>query len=87
MWDNLFGTALYGEPPRPTGVSDPTVDADNGRGLIAMQWYTLRRFWGAFTRREGWRPQEVSFDENYRPVPVSHAAPHALEPRTPPPAC
>ncbi|MFT2520335.1 sterol desaturase family protein, partial [Escherichia coli] len=47
-WDMLFGTALYtDEPVRPTGVSDPEVDADNERGLVAMQWHTLKRFWGA----------------------------------------
>lgn len=57
IWDNLFGTALYGEPIRPTGVGDPVVDADNGRGAIAMQWHALRRFWDAFTTRAGWKPQ------------------------------
>lgn len=75
IWDRLFGTSLYGEPPRPTGVSDPMVDADNGRGLIAMQWYTLKRFWGAFRRPEGWRLGDVSFDENYKPVPSSYRQP------------
>ncbi len=50
VWDILFGTALYGEPVRPTGVNDPVVDADNDRGLIAMQWHTLKRFWGASAR-------------------------------------
>lgn len=35
VWDILFGTALYREPTRPTGVNDPVVDADNERGLIA----------------------------------------------------
>jgi len=78
VWDNLFGTALYGEPTRATGIGDPTVDADNGRGVVAMQWYTLRRFWGAFTRLDGWKPQEVSFDANYRPVPVSGLGPRAF---------
>lgn len=69
VWDNLFGTALYGEPPRPTGVSDPVVDADNGRGLVAMQWHTLRRFWAAFRRREGWRLGDVHFGgPGYAPV-------------------
>jgi sterol desaturase/sphingolipid hydroxylase (fatty acid hydroxylase superfamily) len=68
-WDQLFGTALYhGEALRPTGVSDPEVDADNGRGLVGMQWYTLRRFWGAFTCRAGWRLGDVSFGPGYRPV-------------------
>jgi sterol desaturase/sphingolipid hydroxylase (fatty acid hydroxylase superfamily) len=78
LWDNLFGTALYGEPTRPTGVGDPTVDADNGRGVFAMQWYTLRRFWGAFTSIDGWKPQEVAFDESYRPVPVSRLDLHTF---------
>ena len=67
-WDQLFGTALYGEPPRPTGVSDPVVDADNGRGLVAQQWFVLRRFWAAVRCRDGWRLGEVSFDEQHRPV-------------------
>ncbi|QHI97107.1 fatty acid hydroxylase [Xylophilus rhododendri] len=68
-WDQLFGTALYGEPPRATGVSDPAVDADNGLGLVAQQWYTLRRFWAAVRCRDGWRLGEVSFDEKtLRPV-------------------
>ena len=80
VWDNLFGTALYGEPVRPTGVGDPTVDADNGRGVIAMQWYTLRRFWGAFTSREGWKLQEVTFDAYHQPVPVSSLDPYAFAP-------
>jgi sterol desaturase/sphingolipid hydroxylase (fatty acid hydroxylase superfamily) len=80
LWDNLFGTALYGEPTRPTGTGDPTVDADNDRGVLAMQWYTLRRFWGAFRRLEGWKPHEVSFDENYRPTPVANRDLHTLEP-------
>jgi sterol desaturase/sphingolipid hydroxylase (fatty acid hydroxylase superfamily) len=80
LWDQLFGTALYGEPVHPCGIGDPTVDADNGRGVIAMQWYTLRRFWGAFTRLDGWKPQEVSFDASYRPVPVSGLDPRAFTP-------
>lgn len=68
-WDMLFGTALYtDEPVRPTGVSDPEVDADNERGLVAMQWHTLKRFWGAFRRREGWRLGDVSFGPGYRPI-------------------
>ncbi|WP_250626299.1 sterol desaturase family protein [Pinirhizobacter soli] len=71
LWDVLFGTSLYGEPVRPTGVGDPHVDADNGRGLVMMQWWTLRRFWGAFTCRAGWRLGEVAFDDNLRPVPVA----------------
>jgi sterol desaturase/sphingolipid hydroxylase (fatty acid hydroxylase superfamily) len=69
VWDILFGTALYGEPVRPTGVSDPVVDADNGRGLVSMQWHTLRRFWAAFRCRTGWRPGDVHFGgPGYAPV-------------------
>ena len=68
-WDQLFGTALYhDEELRPTGVSDPEVDADNERGLIAMQWYTLKRFWGAVSCRAGWRLGDVSFGPGYRPI-------------------
>lgn len=71
VWDILFGTALYGEPLRPTGVNDPVVDADNDRGLIAMQWYTLKRFWGAFRRPAGWKPGDVGFGADYEPIPSS----------------
>ena len=69
FWDILFGTALYGEPVRPTGVNDPMVDADNDRGLIAMQWYTLKRFWGAIRHPAGWRPGDVGFGPDYEPIP------------------
>lgn len=75
IWDILFGTALYGEPVRPTGVADPVVDADNGRGLVAQQWFTLKRFWGAVRRRAGWRLGEVAFGPGYEPVPA-----HAEDP-------
>ncbi len=53
IWDVLFGTALYGEPVRPTGVADPMVDRDNALGFVALQVEGLRRFWGAVRRREG----------------------------------
>lgn len=77
-WDQLFGTALYhGEPLRPTGVSDPLVDEDNGRGVVAMQWHSLRRFWGAVTCRAGWRLGDVSFGPDHRPVHDGDAAPAA----------
>ncbi len=79
VWDNLFGTALYGLAPRPTGVGDPSVDADNERGLVAMQWGALRRFWGAFQRPAGWRLGEVTFGTNFEPIPVSHFDPHELD--------
>ncbi|MBS0591378.1 MAG: sterol desaturase family protein [Proteobacteria bacterium] len=83
VWDGLFGTALYGEPPRPTGVGDPTVDADNGRGVIAMQWGAFRRFWAAVRSIDGWKLQEVAFDEKtLKPIPVSHVDLHAFEPQT-----
>lgn len=70
IWDVLFGTALYGLPPRETGVGDPMVDIDNERGFFAMQWGAMRRFWGALTSRAGWRPGDVAFGPDYRPVPV-----------------
>ena len=76
IWDVLFGTALYGEPARPTGVSDPMVDADNNYGLIGLHWVALRRFWGAVWRPAGWRLGEVSFDEHYHPYRVDHVAEH-----------
>ena len=78
VWDQLFGTALYGEPVHPCGIGDPTVDADNHRGMLAMQWYTLLRFWRAVTSIQGWKPQEVSFDENYRPVPIGQLDPQTF---------
>ena len=78
VWDNLFGTALYGAPLRPTGVSDPVVDADNERGLVTMQWHVLKRFWGAFRRPSGWRLGDVSFGgPGYAPVRDEDAPPHA----------
>jgi sterol desaturase/sphingolipid hydroxylase (fatty acid hydroxylase superfamily) len=79
VWDVLFGTALYGEPPRPTGVTDPVVDADNGRGLIAMQWYTLKRFWGAFRRPSGWRFGDVGFGPGYEPYPTGPGTQPAVQ--------
>jgi sterol desaturase/sphingolipid hydroxylase (fatty acid hydroxylase superfamily) len=84
FWDVLFGTALYGEPARPTGVADPMVDRDNELGLVALQWEGLKRFWGAVRRPAGWRPGEVSFGADYAPVPVSHPAP-AVETAAPAP--
>ncbi len=72
IWDVLFGTSLYGLAPRPTGVGDPTVDDDNNHGLIGLHWNAVRRFWGAVRRLDGWKFGEVAFDQNYRPVRVSH---------------
>jgi sterol desaturase/sphingolipid hydroxylase (fatty acid hydroxylase superfamily) len=79
LWDILFGTALFGEPARPTGVGDPMVDADNQRGIIGQQLMVLRRFWGAFRCRAGWRPGDVAFNERYEPVSVEDFDLHALE--------
>jgi sterol desaturase/sphingolipid hydroxylase (fatty acid hydroxylase superfamily) len=71
IWDILFGTALFGEPARPTGVGDPTVDADNEHGIVGQQIRAFQRFWVCVRRRDGWRPSEVSFDEHYRPILVT----------------
>ncbi|MBN9474481.1 MAG: fatty acid hydroxylase [Bordetella sp. SCN 68-11] len=73
FWDMLFGTALYGEKIRPTGVSDPMVDADNDRGLVGQQWQAARRFWGAVRRPAGWKLGEVSFGPDYAPIPSDEA--------------
>lgn len=84
VWDVLFGTALYDEPLRPTGVGDPIVDADNEHGLIGLHWAALKRFWVCVRRLDGWKPGEVAFGEDYRPLPVSHADLHRFG--APPPA-
>jgi sterol desaturase/sphingolipid hydroxylase (fatty acid hydroxylase superfamily) len=73
LWDILFGTALYGEGSRATGVLDPVVDADNELGVIGQQWAALQRFGGAIRRRAGWNPGDVSFGAGYAPIPDSHA--------------
>lgn len=79
IWDVVFGTALYGEPIRPTGVGDPMVDADNDRGLVGLHWNAFRRFWGAVRCRAGWRLGDVAFSEDYRPISVKDIDLHALE--------
>lgn len=79
LWDMLFGTALYGEAPRPTGVGDPMVDADNNRGIVGQQLHALKRFWAAFRSRAGWRPGDVAFNTRYEPVSVRDFDLHALE--------
>ena len=83
LWDLLGRTALYGELPRATGVGDPAVEADNTRGLLAQQWHTLRRFWAAVRCQAGWRPGDVAFDAQLRPVSVRDFDLHALESGTP----
>jgi len=79
VWDVLFGTALYGEPARPTGVGDPMVDADNGRGVVAMQWGAFRRFWGALWCAAGWKPGDVAFGPDHVPVPTRHMDLHRFD--------
>ncbi len=37
IWDILFRTAVYDYKPRPTGVDDPGVDADNALGWWGQQ--------------------------------------------------
>lgn len=79
IWDILFGTALYGEPVRATGVGDPTVNADNDRGIVGQQLGVMKRFWASVRCKAGWRPGDVAFDENHRPVSVDEFDLHALE--------
>ena len=49
IWDVLFGTARFDPAPRPTGVDDAAIDADNGRGWLAQQARVFRRFVSALT--------------------------------------
>lgn len=78
IWDVLFGTALYGEAPRPTGVGDPVVDDDN-HGLVMGHWNALKRFWATVRCVDGWRPGEVAFDPvTLRPVRVADVDLHVL---------
>lgn len=51
VWDILFGTANYDGKHRPTGVDDPAVDADNGRGWLAQQARGFGRFLRALAPR------------------------------------
>jgi sterol desaturase/sphingolipid hydroxylase (fatty acid hydroxylase superfamily) len=44
VWDVLFGTARFDAGPRPTGVDDREIDADNGRGWLGQQVRVSRRF-------------------------------------------
>jgi sterol desaturase/sphingolipid hydroxylase (fatty acid hydroxylase superfamily) len=81
IWDVVFRTALYGEPTRPTGVGDPIVDADNNYSLLGLHWISTKRFLGAVRRKSGWIPGEVSFAEDYTPIPLKTLSPaqlHAL---------
>jgi sterol desaturase/sphingolipid hydroxylase (fatty acid hydroxylase superfamily) len=81
IWDVVFRTALYGEPTRATGVGDPVVDADNNYSLLGLHWVSTKRFLGAVRRKSGWKPGEVSFAEDYTPIPLKTLSPaqlHAL---------
>jgi len=51
VWDILFGTAIHDGKRRPTGVDDPAIDADNGRGWIAQQVTVFGRFLRALAPR------------------------------------
>jgi sterol desaturase/sphingolipid hydroxylase (fatty acid hydroxylase superfamily) len=54
VWDMLFGTARFGDIPRPTGVDDPRIDADNGRGWFGQQATVFKRFLAALMPRRTW---------------------------------
>ena len=79
IWDVIFGTALYGEPPRPTGVGDPVVDHDNELTLLGLHIYSTKRFLAVVLHWDGWKPGEVAFDPvTYRPIPVAQLDIHQL---------
>jgi sterol desaturase/sphingolipid hydroxylase (fatty acid hydroxylase superfamily) len=63
IWDILFGTAIYDGKHRPTGVDDPVVDADNGRGWIAQQVTVFGRFLRALVQR----PMSAPIQPGLRP--------------------
>ena len=60
IWDILFGTAIYDGRNRPTGVDDPVVDADNGRGWIVQQVTVFWRFARALMPRPQARDSALS---------------------------
>ena len=70
IWDQMFGSALYGIPIRPTGVGDPIVDADNEHGLLGLHLAAMHRFWRVVWRKSGWQLGEVSFGPDYEPMPI-----------------
>ena len=51
IWDMLFGTAIYDDKRRPTGVDNPLIDADNGRGWATQQVTVFGRFLRALAPR------------------------------------
>jgi sterol desaturase/sphingolipid hydroxylase (fatty acid hydroxylase superfamily) len=62
IWDIVFRTALYGEEPRPCGVDDPDIDADNERSWAGQQIAGFQRFFKAL--RSSWlrEPEAASPD-------------------------
>jgi sterol desaturase/sphingolipid hydroxylase (fatty acid hydroxylase superfamily) len=57
IWDMLFGTARFDVEPRPTGVDDADVEADNSRGWFGQQARGFKRFLAALTPQKlGIRP-------------------------------
>jgi len=87
IWDILFGTALYGEPLRPTGVGDPMVDDDNNHGLLGLHWNATKRFWGAIRCPAGWKLGDVAFGPDYTPIPTAQLDLHTLTQHTWQTAC
>jgi sterol desaturase/sphingolipid hydroxylase (fatty acid hydroxylase superfamily) len=57
VWDMIFRTARFGDIPRPTGVDDRRIDADNGRGWLGQQVVVFRRFVAALMPRGSWAAQ------------------------------
>lgn len=57
VWDMLFGTARFDDAQRPTGVDDPRIDADNGRGWLGQQVVVFKRFAAALMSRAPWAAQ------------------------------
>jgi len=51
IWDILFGTAIYDDKHRPTGVDDRTIDADNEKGWLGQQVRVFGRFFAAVLPR------------------------------------
>jgi sterol desaturase/sphingolipid hydroxylase (fatty acid hydroxylase superfamily) len=62
IWEIAFRTALYGEEPRPCGVDDPDIDADNERSWAGQQIAGFQRFCRAL--RSSWlREPQAAFPD------------------------
>jgi len=59
IWDILFRTSLYGEEPRPCGVDDPDIDADNERSWLGQQIAGFQRLYRALRSSWGRAPAEA----------------------------